>query len=483
MKKSLTLLFALLVTASAALPAQVILTAEAQDITRGSLLSAILGRRFDYDAQNYAVTYTTVDAFGQPDTASGLLSIPLTNNDLAFPIAVYNHGTVTDRDAVPSRQGVVERTFAGALAASGYVAVAPDYIGLGDSDGFHPYVHAASEASAGRDLVIAARDFVAARGLVSTNGQLFLTGYSQGGHASMAQHMDLQLNPGDDDLEVTAAAHLSGPYAIYDIMTQTLFDEATVTLPGYIVYTYVSYQNVYQLYNDYSEVFVEPYVGIIDSFAQEIVDADQFNSRLVMLLNENDAEISAIFQDSIRDQLRSQDPDSRINQVIQLNDTYAFAPTAPTMLYYCTEDEQVPFQNALLADSVMTALGSDQVVLMNGGPRSHTQCAIPALTAAVDFFSQYANIINDVADRPVDRPELRVFPNPTGAGQALRIAGIDATRTYHATVYDPAGRVVLDTPLSRGEVALPTSLRSGIYVLRLGLPDGGFVTRRFVVRP
>jgi hypothetical protein len=35
----------------------------------------------------------------------------------------------------------------------------PDYIGMGGSPGLHPYVHAASEATASIDMIRAAREF------------------------------------------------------------------------------------------------------------------------------------------------------------------------------------------------------------------------------------------------------------------------------------------------------------------------------------
>lgn len=55
-----------------------------------------------YPVKNYKVTYNTVDAFGESEVASGMISVPQ-NADLSFPLAVYMHGTVTDREAVPSR--------------------------------------------------------------------------------------------------------------------------------------------------------------------------------------------------------------------------------------------------------------------------------------------------------------------------------------------------------------------------------------------
>ena len=40
----------------------------------------------------YKVTYTTPDAFGQPDTASGLLVVPVRQQSSRYPVLVYQHG-------------------------------------------------------------------------------------------------------------------------------------------------------------------------------------------------------------------------------------------------------------------------------------------------------------------------------------------------------------------------------------------------------
>ncbi len=78
------------------------------------------------------------------------------------------------------------------LASIGYIAVLPDYIGYGDSTNeLHPYVHAATLASATVDMNRAARKFLAGINR-STNGQFFLTGYSEGGYATLATQRLMQ---------------------------------------------------------------------------------------------------------------------------------------------------------------------------------------------------------------------------------------------------------------------------------------------------
>ena len=481
MKNLFTLLFLLL--ACTCVRAQEALSVTQQDMLPVSILGGFVpGAK--YDVVNYKVVYTTVDAQGRPDTASGLLSVPM-NRELQFPTTAYMHGTVSNREAVPSRQGVAERQLVVALATNGYIVVAPDYIGLGDSKGFHPYVHAASEASAGRDLIIAAQGWLDEQD-IAYNDQLFITGYSQGGHAAQALHRDIQENPGSDSLVVTAGAHLSGPYSISDVMRKASLADTMATLPGYIVYTYISYDTVYGLYDSLQEVFMPEYIDLVQDFADEAINLDSFNRALDTLLSQRDETIADVFQDSIRQQLEVNDTSSQIIQALRRNDTYQWAPEAPTLLYYCTRDEQVPFQNALLADSVMTALGSTTVELGTGGALTHGGCVIPALQATLGFFNQYAvaqPVIPSSVGTPIVLPDFILSPNPVRAGAQVQLNGLAQATSYRYAVTDLNGRVLQQGVLgSSRSLPLRADLGAGLHLLRIVQPDGNFTVGKLMVR-
>ncbi|MBK8042036.1 MAG: hypothetical protein IPK21_04855 [Haliscomenobacter sp.] len=159
---------------------------------------------------------------------------------------VYQHGTAGSREAVPSRLSF-EATIGLVGGALGYVSVLPDYLGLGDSDGFHPYLHAKTEASAAVDMLRAARQF-AASATIALNGQVFVSGYSQGGHAAMALHRELETNL-SAEFKVTASAPMSGPYSISGDMKSRLLSEEEYFYPGYPLYTMLSYNLAYGVYD------------------------------------------------------------------------------------------------------------------------------------------------------------------------------------------------------------------------------------------
>ena len=475
----IVLLFTLLSLGS--LRGQKLVSAEAQDPVPAFVIALALGIPTEFDVLNYKILYNTVDAFGAPTTASGLLTIPADTSQ-AYPMTAYMHGTVLTRTDIPSDPDTQERFLVYGLATHGYITVAPDYLGYGENEGFHPYVHADTESQSGRDLLLAAREFLN-RENIPFNEQLFITGYSQGGHAAQALHRDLQLEPGDDDLVVTAGAHLSGPYSISEVMRVATLEAGRPTLPGFIVYTYVSYNNVYGLYDSLEQAFVSPYVEVIDSFNRELIDGERFNFQLDTLLKQRDERLIDMFQDSIGQEIEENDPESPIIQALRDNDTYEWAPDAPTLLYYCTEDEQVPFQNAVVADSVMRALGSTSVLLESGGALDHGGCIRPAVTRTLAFFDSYA-VRGPVStrDRRLHAPGFSVSPNPAAAGDRLTYRGLPSG-SFHYELLDLQGRRMLSGAVrDRTGIALSERLATGVYLLRLTDTEGRYLTRRVVLR-
>ena len=460
----------------ALLSAQEVIEVEEQTPLSAFQLFLLSGQDMRNGIENYRVTYTTTDAFGQPDTASGLVCVPI-DPDFVYPLGVYNHGTVADPEAVPSRELVPERLLPQLMGGRGMLTVAPDYLGLGDSDGFHPYVHAATEASAGRDMLIAVRAWLESNGRV-VGSEVFVTGYSQGGHAAAALHRELVDNP-VPALNVGAAAYLSGPYSISEVMLGTLFSDSLNTLPGYIAYTYVSYNAVYGFTDDLAEVFAEPYLTEVRLLDAGTTTLGEFNAALEELLPANDHQLIDLFQDSVQQILRTRDTTTTVIQALIDNDTYDWAPQEPTLIYYCTADEQVPFQNALLADSVMRANGSTEITLTNGGELTHGGCVVPAFTAALEFFNPLIDIV-PVSDRYLaDGFAPIVFPNPVAAGGSLRFLEETTPQSYE--IHDSSGRRITGGLLTTaGTVRLPRDLPPGVYTLRLGYTEGTVSVHRFV---
>lgn len=477
MKRLLLLLVAL--SASLTASAQDVVRAEEQAISLEFILEFALPISVEFNVRNYKITYTTTDAFGQPDTATGLLSFP-DQSDFVLPIAVYNHGTVSARGEVPSVEGVLERILVQGVAGNRFIVLAPDYLGLGDSDGIHPYLHAETQASAGRDMVIAVKKWLAEQE-IRHNDQLFVTGYSQGGHASMALARDLEQNPGDDGLTLTAAAHLSGVYDIVPITAGVLgLRDVDPSGLSFAINTLLSYDFVYNLYGGADSLFKEPYLGEVQRFLNDEIDLYVLGESLDTLLENRNAIVGEMFTDQFVTDVLDSDP--TLIAAYNDNDVFDWAPMAPTLIYYCNADLTVNPAQSIFADSVMRVNGADSLLLEDGGALDHGPCAVPAAVRALRFFQELSNVYSVSLGEVVARPEIGLSPNPVPAGGNLRFSGLPAGQ-HPFLVYDQSGRQILSgSTQADGGIALPSAMPRGLTVVRIGLEDGSSVVRRVMVK-
>ncbi len=448
------------------------LSTQAQDLIsieyKGQRSRAQLTLMFGALVQNgvelWKVTYTTPDVFNQLDTASGLWVVPVRETPTAFPSLVYQHGTVDGPTDVPSnlRGGYELALVFGGL---GYSTLAPDFLGAGEARGFHPYVHAASEASAAVDMLRAVQAHAPTMDVDLTE-QLFVTGYSQGGHASMALHRALELELADE-FTVTAAAHLSGPYSVSGVMREVMIAEVPYFSLAYLPNTFLSYNYVYGIYEDIEQVFKPAYTAGISAFANGEIGLFQLNADLIAALTaEYGAPIARyMLQDSIIAILEQPDLDHPLHNALRDNDTYDWAPQQPTRIFYCRADDQVSYRNSIVADSVMQILGAVNLQATDVNTNAdHGGCVSPAVIQTAVFFAQYAvwptvSTRDGIAELPI-----AVFPNP--ASGFLVINGIQ--EQSHVQLYNPLGQLVLEITLDADaqSINLPT-LGAGIYTLYL----------------
>ncbi len=410
----------------------------------------------------YKITYTTPDLYGAQDTASGLFVIPIRDGDFNYPLLCYQHGTVGSRTDVPSNlAGGYE--LAMVYGGMGYATCAPDFLGLGEARGFHPYVHADTEASAGIDMLFAARQYDEQSNEFSLNDQLFITGYSQGGHAAAALHRELEANF-TDDFTVTASAPMSGPYSISGEMKAKILSYDEYFFPAYVPYTFLSYNLAYDINYPIEAYFKAPYAGMIEEFYNEEITLGSLNNMLINTLSSEFGGSIArhMIQDSILDIAVNQ-PDHPLNLALADNDVYDWTPQAPTRLYYCMADDQVVYTNSVVADSVMNENGAvDLLAIDINSNADHGGCVEPAVTAALFFFLQYQNITVDTED-PLEELAIRIFPNPVANYIQLENAPIGAI----VQLYDQSGKLQLKTQVNEDRKVNVTQVPSGIYSLRL----------------
>ena len=126
----------------------------------------------NYEVNGYKVTYWTPDYDGSLVICSGAIFLPVGINCSA-PILSWQHGTATHNDDIPSNLQSANNILGIIAASHGYIVMMSDYIGLGEGEGIHNYVHADTEASSIIDLIIYGKEFAIDMN-IQPNNQLFL---------------------------------------------------------------------------------------------------------------------------------------------------------------------------------------------------------------------------------------------------------------------------------------------------------------------
>ena len=313
------------------------------------------------DVQMVDITYTTMAPDGvTPADLSGVVMLPSgAGCPGPFPLVAYSRGTDLDQARAMATPGDEEAQLVAAmLAAQGYVVAATDYLGYARSTWpRHPYLHADSEASANIGALRAARDLAAQRRL-ALDGKVFVTGYSQGGHASMATQKAIETSLASE-FALAGAGHMSGPYNLVGTVKDALAKLPMGDLGStyYIPFAVTALQAVYgDIYTTPGQFFRTPYDATIETLFPAPSDVTLLDlieqGRLPLLLS------SLVTDTFVRAAL---DPASTLYRALSLNSPLGFAPRAPTLLCGGSRDPVVSFSNAKEAAAAFQAAGATSV--------------------------------------------------------------------------------------------------------------------------
>lgn len=360
--------------------------------TRGDLLSAKLIQRMskqevaDYLAgydlpvptkngvDLYLVTYRTVDTEGRPTTASALTVLPHTKNRDLRTVA-WLHGTRVYRGYTGSLEDNLDRGAAVLFAASGYATVAPDYLGLGVGPGNHPYMLAKPTVTATMDALRASQS-LATRAGKRLNRKTYVTGFSQGGQASMLVSEELQKR---GNLAATAA--IAGPH---DIRGEELPAALDGRLDGvsavlYLGYAMTAWNRYYPLYNSPSEAFRSPY----DQVAEELFNGNHPEEEIIAGLPGTPQEL---FTDEFLAKMAT--PTGALQEVLESNDNPCdWRPRTPVRLYAGTADRDVVYSNSENCQTQLKANGAKNTTLINAGDVDHFGSAVASLPQILKWFN------------------------------------------------------------------------------------------------
>ena len=308
-----------------------------------------------YNVSMYKVVYNTIDPYGNEVIASGVIGYP-ENLNQAFPMISWQHGTEVRRENVSSNNGF--NILSLWLTTRGYIFLEPDYLGLGESELLHPYCMKDPSAWTTIDLIRSAKTFFKNEDEnifypITSNNDLILFGYSEGGYVSMAAHYILE-NQNINEFNLIASFPMAGPYDLSGIMVDLMLTQEPYGEPYYLPYVLVPYINYYEL-GALSEYFLPDYAEMFEYLFNGEYSGSYINSIMPEI------PIEVLLPSVIED--FTNDTSHPLRLKLFENNLWDWSPNADMYLFHGLGDELIPYENSELAYNSFINSGSENVYL------------------------------------------------------------------------------------------------------------------------
>lgn len=307
----------------------------------------------------YRIRYRTLSVRGRSIIVSGLVAVP-DPADGVYPVVQYQHCTQFDKSDVPSNPSETweSPSVMFLFAAHGYIVSMPDYIGQGKSRRRHPYMHAASMAVSSADMLKAVKE-LCERFEVKTDSRLFICGFSEGGHATMALQRYIESDGDAQPFQLIASAPIDGPYDIHQCWTKLCDESSPPTLCTPIATRiYMSYRRIYRFKEKMRNVFQQEYY-------RKIRKIDNGRHNAGDMLDDLPETVQKLMNKDFLAEVRS--GEHPLAEAMTENNTYDFLPVTPTRLYHSNSDELVPYATSEMTCAHMKSLGASDVDVVDSG--------------------------------------------------------------------------------------------------------------------
>lgn len=323
-----------------------------------------------YGVRTYRLVYRTVDAFGRPTTASGLLALPVGGPGTLTAVS-FTHGTEVFRGDAPSMSPTgFEPDPAYTYASAGFAVADPDYLGLGTGPGLHPWMDVPSETTAALDMLRATRAYVTSHG-GTLRHQVLATGFSQGASAALGLGRALQ-DGADPWFRLGALAPISGPYDLAGAELHAMLNGELIRLnPNpqlgakytvlYTAWMLIGFNRVHPIAGMPGQIVKAPYARTIEGLFDGRHTGDQVFHGLPSTLGD-------LLTPYGLGLLRH--PTGGLAAALKVADGVCtgWAPQVPSRLYYATGDEQAVNANTFHCQAWFAAQGAHVPAVNLGTP-------------------------------------------------------------------------------------------------------------------
>ena len=303
----------------------------------------------------YRVTYPSVipERNNRPTVASGLIAIPETTVK-SMPMVSYQHGTVLGKHWVPSfpEESPETQLMIAQFAGQGYVVIGADYFGMGTSTEKDGYMVTASHQQACMDMYRASMNVLAKEGI--SVKELFLSGWSQGGVATMCFLETLEKNNIAVTAVGTAAAQCDGFVLVSGYLNHPRAIDAT-WVSAVLILTAFSYEEYYGVPGLAKALFTDEQYELARKIYMKEPYTEEWPSDLHKLIRKEYFDPNYFAS-------------TAYCSLIQKLHAYRWQVKTNVRMYYGEIDECLPSDLARLPSMYQNALGNTTVSAISAGP-------------------------------------------------------------------------------------------------------------------
>jgi pimeloyl-ACP methyl ester carboxylesterase len=319
----------------------------------------------------YRVVYWT-QHLGKAERVSGLFAIPRGATPKAT--VMWLHGTSVQRVFAPSTPTREEAVLiSAAYAGNGFVTIAPDYVGLGQSQSNHPYLYLPTTVNAARDLLTAAQS-AADRLSIAWKDKFLIAGFSQGGSAAAALQRSIEADPAPN-VHLLATAAMAPPLNLAEISVPLALKGKAVTSSMYLAYIIHSYSKIYE--HQPNTVMTDHYASLLSELYSGEKDTE---SVIAALPKDPESMLRPEFLAGLE---KSQA--SWFRDALAENEAFDWVPKTELRMYVGDSDVDVPAADARAAYVSMKA-NNGNVSLVEVGPYDHNGVVTRSVPLSLKWF-------------------------------------------------------------------------------------------------
>lgn len=318
---------------------------------------------------------------GEEMLLSGIVIIPHERKE-ELPILIYSHGTFFSKSYAPSKWNSAIQIQA-IPAMDGYITFIPDYLGYGSSsDEIPAYFDQPLTVQNILDVLPTGLSYLDDCG-IQYKKDLYMLGYSQGGHAAISVLKELESEEAINDLGLTikATASIAAPFKLKENVEYILRKD-TFKATAYVSYTFLALNHRYW-HREMNEFFQDSSLYYIEEHLKGNVSLGK------MAANQSDT-IKNLVQDKFLREFLG-DEELQLKESLDANSDFNFVPKSPVLVIHSKVDEVVPYQTSMSTWESWIEKGGDarRIKFHSLENASHEESAFEGIIIALDYLRQY----------------------------------------------------------------------------------------------